>query len=299
MSLAGDGPNLSGTAAELLRDVAARLDGAGLPSPQADARWLVRHALDWSAAQLTVGMHRPLASDRIAAVDRLAARRAAHEPLQLVLGGTEFRGHHLDLRPGVFIPRPETELLVELVLDRLPADGVVVEPCTGSGAIACAIAVERPGPPVVATDRDPAAVALAAHNAARLGAAVDVRQGMLLAPVPRYLRGRTAVLVSNPPYLADDEVADLPQDVARWDPVAALVAGATGHEVSDALIAAAVEWLAPGGWLALELDERRVDEAAARARAVGLTAASAVADLAGRPRFVLARRPAGGERSSR
>lgn len=291
MSDVGGGPATATTAAQLLRAVAERLERAGLPSPQADARWLIRHALGWSAAQLTIGRDRPLAADQLAAVERLVSRRAAHEPLQLVLGGTEFRGHHLLLRPGVFIPRPETELLVELVLDRLHAGGTVVEPCTGSGAIACAIAVERPGTPVVATDRDHAAVALAAHNAARLGATVDVRQGWLLDPVPRRLRGRTAVLVSNPPYLADGELADLPDDVARWDPLGALIAGPTGHEVSDALIAAAAPWLAPGGWLALELDERRIGQAVDRARGAGLDDVRAVTDLAGRPRFVLARRP--------
>lgn len=293
MSGAGGGPATAPTVDRLLRAVAARLERTGLPSPQADARWLIRHALGWSAAQLTTGRDRPLTADQLAAVEQLVSRRAAHEPLQLVLGGTEFRGHHLDLRPGVFIPRPETELMVDLVLERLPAAaGAVIEPCTGSGAIACAIAVERPGTPVVATDREPAAVALAAHNAARLGAAVDVRQGALLDPVPRRLRGRTAVLVANPPYLAERELADLPDDVARWDPVDALVAGPTGHEVSDALIAAAVPWLAAGGWLVVELDERRVATAAARARAAGLADVAEAEDLAGRPRFVLARRAA-------
>lgn len=282
------------TAGDLLRAVEARLGRSGLPSPRADARWLVRHALGWSAAQLTTGHNRRLSTDEVAAVEHLVARRAAHEPLQLVLGGTEFRGHHLDLRPGVFIPRPETELLVELVLDRLPAGGAVVEPCTGSGAVACAVAVERPGTVVVATDRDPAAVALAAHNAGQLGAEVDVREGQLLAPVPARLRGRTTALVSNPPYLAEGELASLPADVARWDPVGALVAGPTGHEVSDALIAAAGSWLAPGGWLALELDERRTAAAADRARSSGLVDVAEVTDLTGRPRFVLARRPAGG-----
>lgn len=293
MSDAG-GQSAATTAGGLLRAVAGRLARAGLPSPAADARWLVRHALGWSAAQLTTGRDQPLATAQLATVERLVARRASYEPLQLVLGSTEFRGHHLDLRPGVFVPRPETELLVELVLDRLPAGGAVVEPCTGSGAIACAIAVERRGTPVVATDRDHAAVALAAHNAARLGAPVDVRHGALLDPVPRRLRGRTAALVSNPPYLAEGDLVDLPDDVARWDPVDALVAGPTGHEVSDALIAAAACWLAPGGWLALELDERRVATAAARAAAAGLSDVTEVTDLTGRPRFVLATRPADG-----
>jgi release factor glutamine methyltransferase len=286
------------TARALLRVVTERLAAAGLPSPQADARWLVRHVLGWSAARLTLDGDRPLPADRVAAVERLADRRAAHEPLQLLLGSTAFRGHHLSLRPGVFVPRPETELLVDLAIEPAPAAGVVVEPCTGSGAIACAVAVEHPGATVVATDVDPAAVALARHNAALLGAAVDVRCGDLLAPVPRRLHGRVDVLVANPPYLAAAELAALPEDVARWDPVGALVSGPTGHEASDALIAAAGAWLAPGGRLALELDERRVADAAARARAAGLVEVREATDLAGRPRFLLARRPHAGRPAS-
>lgn len=278
------------TAAQLVAEVARHLQQAGIATPRVDARWLVRHALGWSAADLVLAGPRPLAAAQAEHIRRLASRRAAHEPLQLVLGGTTFRGHDLDLRPGVFIPRPETELLVDLVLERLPAGGVVVEPCTGSGAVACAVAVERPDAQVVATDLDPAAVDLAVHNAARLRAAVDVRAGPLLEPVPARLRGGVDVLVANPPYLAADEVASLPADVARWDPIAALVAGPTGHEVSDLLLTAAATWLAADGWLVLEVDERRAGEVAARATACGLSTVRTRPDLTGRSRFVTARR---------
>lgn len=279
------------TPAELLDDITARLAGAGVASARSDARWLVRHALGWSSADLVLSRDRPLSPEQVAAVLPLAARRAAREPLQLVLGGTGFRGHALLLRPGVFIPRPETELLVDLALTSLPHGGAVVETCTGSGAVACAIAAERPDAQVVAVDRDAAAVRLTADNAAALGVRVDVRAGDLLAPVPAGLRGRLDVLVANPPYLADGEVADLEPEVAGWDPPAALVAGPTGHECSDALFAAASGWLAPGGRVALELDERRVPEAARRAAAAGLRDVRTHADLAGRPRFVTAHRP--------
>jgi release factor glutamine methyltransferase len=190
----------------------------------------------------------------------------------------------------VFIPRPETELVVELVLAVAPAGGVVVETCAGSGAIACAIAVERPDLRVMAIDSDPAAVDLTVENAADLGAKIDVRRGELLDPVPPALRGRVDVVVANPPYLAADEVADLEPEVGDWDPRAALVAGPTGHEVSDALLASAPRYLAPGGSLVLELDERRVSETAVRARAAGLVSVETHDDLTGRPRFVSARR---------
>jgi release factor glutamine methyltransferase len=279
------------TAAQLLTELAGRFADAGIASPRADARWLMRHALRWSAADLTLSADRPLTDAQVEAVALLADRRLRREPLQLVLGGTSFRGHPLKLRPGVFIPRPETELVVDLVLAVAPAGGVVVETCVGSGAIACAIAVERPDLRVMAIDSDPAAVDLTVENAADLGAKIDVRRGELLDPVPPALRGRVDVVVANPPYLAADEVADLEPEVGDWDPRAALVAGPTGHEVSDALIASAPRYLAPGGSLVLELDERRVSETAIRARTAGLVSVETHSDLTGRLRFVSACRP--------
>ncbi|HSJ44302.1 MAG TPA: peptide chain release factor N(5)-glutamine methyltransferase [Euzebyales bacterium] len=279
------------TVAAALDEITGRLADAGIDSPRTEARWLVRHVLGWSAAELVRRSADVLDADKAAALDRLVDRRASREPLQLVFGATGFRAHDLMLRPGVFVPRPETELLVELALELLPTGAIVVEPCTGSGAVACAIAVERPDVQVIATDVDDAAVALAVDNAARLGVDVDVRPGDLLEPVPDALQGTVDVLISNPPYLAEDELADVPPEVADWDPSTALIAGPTGHEVSDRLIALAMEWLRPGGWLLLELDERRVGQAADHAQAAGLSAVGALADLTGRLRFVRARRP--------
>ena len=295
MSAATSGADVPGAEVPGASAVVARLTerfaAAGIATPAADARWLVLGALGWTAAQLTLAGDRPLSAAQLRTVLALAERRARREPLQLVLGGTSFRGHALALRRGVFIPRPETELLVDLVLDALPEGGVVVETCAGSGAVACVVAAERPDARVIAIDRAAAAVALVRDNAAGLGVTVDVRRGALLAPVPAALRGHVDVVVANPPYLAEPEVADLEPEVAAWDPRDALVAGPTGHEVSDALIADAPAHLRPGGSLLLEVDERRAVQTATRARAAGLTAARTHDDLTGRPRFVSARRP--------
>jgi release factor glutamine methyltransferase len=279
------------TAAQVLSELTQRFFHAGIASPRVDARWLLRSALGWSAADLTLWADRRLSDEQLDAVALLAGRRARREPLQLVIGETSFRGHRLSVRSGVFIPRPETELLVDLVLAAVPPGGVVVETCSGSGAIACAVAAERPDVHVMAIDADAAAAALTADNAVDLGVVVDVRQGDLLEPVPPALHGRVDVVVANPPYLTADDVTDLEPEVREWDPRAALVAGATGHEVSDALIASAPRYLAAGGWLLLELDERRVVATAVRAEEAGFVAVQTSADLTGRTRFVSARRP--------
>lgn len=270
----------------------ADLTAAGVPSPSVDAEWLMRHATGWSRAQLLTRDREPFPPQALETVQSLAQRRARREPLQLILGTVGFRYLELDVRAGVFIPRPETEVLAGEAIARLPAGGVVVEPCTGTGAIACAVAAEADPATVVATDASPAAVALARDNAARCAVDVTVRQGDLLDPVDLRLRGRVDVLVANPPYVAIGEVADLEPEVARWDPHGALVAGPTGHEVSDRLIAAARQWLAPAGWLLLEVAETRAPAVAARATAAGLVDARVARDLAGRDRIVAARRTA-------
>jgi len=279
------------TVVEAVSAVARRLEAAGVPAPAVDAALLARHVLDWSHTALVLRGGQPLPEDAAARLDELAARRTAREPLQLLLGTAGFRWVDLEVRPGVFVPRPETEVLAGEAVARLPADGVAVEPCTGSGAVACAVAQEVPGARVVATDVSPAAVDLARRNAGRLGVRVEVRLGDLLVPVAPGLRGRVDVLVSNPPYLADAELAALEPEVRDHDPRAALVAGPTGHEVTDRLLAAAGTWLAPGGWLLLETADTRARDTARRAAAAGLTDVAVVPDLTGRDRVVVARRP--------
>lgn len=281
------------TVREALAWLEERLRRAGVPSPDVDARWLVRHVTGWSAAELVTRGSDELPAGPVARLHSLGERRVAREPLQLLLGTVGFRHLELEVRPGVFIPRPETEVLAGRAVAVTPTGGVVVEPCTGTGAVACAVATEAEPRLVVATDRSPAAVALARHNATRCGAAVTVVAGDLLAPLDPALRGRVDVLVSNPPYVAEAELVLLEPEVRDWDPHGALVAGPTGHETSDRLIAAARDWLAPGGWLLLEVAESRAAETAARAGAAGLEDAQVARDLVGRDRVVVARAPVG------
>ena len=277
------------TVSEAVRDAADRLARAGVPAPEVDAELLVAHTRVCTRTRLRLDASAGLTRAQHDDLEAMVRRRAARVPLQLILGSVGFRYLDLEVRPGVFIPRPETEVLAGEAIVRVPDGGVVVEPCTGSGAVACAVAHESSAGTVVATDTDGAAVALARRNAAPY-AVVRIRQGDLLAPVDPRLRGSVDVLVANPPYLASREWAGLAPEIVRHDPRSALVSGATGHEVADALIAEAVTWLRTGGWLLLEVDVTRAEETSARCCRAGLRDAQVVADLTGADRIVVARR---------
>jgi release factor glutamine methyltransferase len=279
------------TVGELLTKVTMTFAAAGIPTPAVDAEWLVRHVTRWSHTRLVLNADGEVAEHVLAALEPLVIRRAAREPLQLIVGSVGFRYLDIEVRPGVFIPRPETEVLAGEAVARVPSGGVVIEPCTGTGAIACAIAQESNAARVIATDISDAAVELAAANVKRADLPVTVVHGDLLEPVDGALKGHVDLLVSNPPYLTPDDLADSEPEVLDWDPIEALVAGPSGHEVTDRLIAAAREWLRPGGWLLLEVDAGRAVETARRAAVAGLLDAGVRHDLTGSDRIVVARRP--------
>lgn len=283
---------------------AATLATAGVPSPEVDARHLVRAVLGDAGGRIPPGV--ATADPRLAELDRRVAERARRVPLQLVLGETWFRHLRIRCRPGVFIPRPETEVVAGIAIEAARAAGpapVVVEPCTGTGAIALAVATEVRGARVQATDVSPEAVASARDNLAAVaageagvpgladGATCTVLACDLLAGLDPTLRGTVDVLVSNPPYLPAIDRPTWEPEVAEHDPDVALVGGSDGHEVVDALIAAAGEWLRPGGVLVLEIDERRGADVAGTAAAAGLVDVSIVPDLTGADRALRARRP--------
>lgn len=286
MNRVAQGPT---TIRQLLHDARGRLAAAGVASPDVDAALLVRHVLNLSRTQLILRRGDPVAAAVAAELDALVRRREQREPLQLLLGSVGFRHLTLDVAPGVFIPRPETEVLAGEAVARVPAGGVVVEPCTGTGAVACAVSLESAADVVVATDISPAAVELARRNASRTGARITVEQGDLLGPVPVELRGCVDVLVANPPYLATADLQGRDPEVVEWDPPAALVAGPSGHEVTDRLLGLAPLWLRPRGWVLLEVDTARASAVAQRAAAAGLSEVAVVADLTGSDRIVVGR----------
>ena len=273
------------------------LGDCGDASPRLSAEWLLSAATGLSRVELYAYHDRPLAPDERAALREGVKRRAAGEPLQYVTGEVAFRHIIVKVRPGVLIPRPETEVLVDAALPAIDAaieargEALVVDACTGSGCIALAIAQERLLARVSATDISPVAVAVAAENAERLGlsARVDVRAGDLLGELPEELLGGVDVLVSNPPYIPSADVNGLSAEVKGFEPHLALDGGPDGLDVYRRLLDEARPWLRPGvGCIAIELDERRVQQAASEALQ-WYQDVSVVSDLAGRDRIVTAR----------
>jgi release factor glutamine methyltransferase len=270
------------------------LGDRGDEHPRRSAEWLLSATTGLSRVELYAYHDRPLTGEERTALRESVKRRAAGEPLQYVTGEVAFRHIVVKVGPGVLIPRPETEVLVDEVLKGL--EGVdsprVADPCTGSGAIALSIAHERGDARVWATDIAPAAAAAARNNAERLGLAerVTVLEGDLMAPLPPELRGRLHVVVSNPPYIPTEEMSALPIEVGGFEPHVALDGGPDGLAVYRRVLAEALDWLEPGGLLAAELDESRVRTAAEEALQ-WYEDVRVVPDLTGRDRIVVARHP--------
>jgi release factor glutamine methyltransferase len=265
--------------------------------PRRSAEWLLSAATGLSRVELYAFHDRPLSPVERAALREGVKRRAAGEPLQYVTGEVAFRHLIVKVRPGVLIPRPETEVLVDVGLAALDAaiaergEALAIDLCTGSGCVALALAQERPCVRVVATDISPVAVAVAAENASRLELAdrVEVLAGDLSAPVSRELLGEVDLVISNPPYVPSAEVSNLPAEVAGFEPHLALDGGTDGLAVFRRILTEARDWLRPGiGVLAVELDERSMEQAAAEALQ-WYEDVRVVSDLAGRERIVTAR----------
>lgn len=221
------------------------LSGSGLP--RAEARRLLAAALGTAIEALVARPQQPVDAAAAARFEALLARRTAGEPIAYLLGEKEFYGRSFTVSPAVLVPRPETELLVELALARLrglPAPRVL-DLGTGSGCIAVTLALECPAAIVAAVERSAAALQVARDNARRLGARVEFLLGDWFAPVA----GRFDVIVANPPYVA---AGDPHLRALASEPAAALIAGADGLDDLRRVVAAAPRHLNPGGWLAVE-----------------------------------------------
>lgn len=338
-------------------------------NPRLSAEWLLSEACDMSRIQLYVSFDRPLSLEERDILRGYVTRRGKGEPLQYITGYAAFRHIQVKVRPGVLIPRPETEVLVSEALSLLPAahrrvaldstidawegdaliaaeaaaaeaaqdgsddasetlkrsqqaisayldaqqdqgngdggdrpDGsavakprplLVADICTGSGCIACSVAYERPDTRVIATDIAPEAVALAKDNADELGLSdrVRIERGDLGSPVPAAAMGRLDLVVSNPPYVPTAVLAEIPREVADFEPALALDGGADGNDILRRLLPWTAAALRPGGGFAFELHETCLDAAAELARQAGFHQVRIVDDLAGRPRVLTGVKP--------
>jgi release factor glutamine methyltransferase len=275
---------------DLIRRSAAYLEAHGVESPRETAETLLMRILGTDRAGLYAASE-GLDTATAKLFGRALCQRCRGVPLQYLTGEQQFMDLILSVSPGVFVPRPETEVLVETALATIEGvhGPVVVDVGTGTGAVALAIKHERADARVWATDVSEAAVTLAQDNAARLSLDVDVRVGDLLDPIPPDLAGRVDLLVSNPPYVTEEEYEDLPQEV-KAEPIEALVGGTGVHR---RLVQEAARWLAPGGWLVVEIGAAQGPEVAALALEA-LTDVEVLPDLVGRDRVVRGRRPAAG-----
>jgi len=282
---------------EVLKDAADRLAAAGLPRSRREATmlWAAVAGAGTKPGDVWLQQDQEPAVALVERFWRAVERRSSGVPFAYAVGRTGFRTLDLKLDPRALIPRPETEGLVDLVLGHLRATcnvqrgtwGALADIGTGCGCIALALAVEGAFERVIAVERSADAAALARENVAlvRPPVPVEVREGDLLTPLAGQ---RYRAIVSNPPYLTEAEHAELDPAVRLFEPREALVSGVDGLTATRALLAGARALLAPDGFVALEIDERRADAVRALALRHDWSRVAVYDDLFGRPRFLLA-----------
>jgi release factor glutamine methyltransferase len=277
------GAGLSGpSGGTALQEAASHLDRVS-DAPRLEAELLLGHVMASSRTALLAHPERSLSSSQERAYSELVALRAEHHPLPYLTGRAEFYSLDFEVTPEVLIPRPETELLVDLALAAEPLS--VVDVCTGTGCVAIALAVHRPQATIYAVDISAAALAVARRNAESHHVAdrVQLIAGDLLTPRPPLVD----VIVANPPYIADDEWASLPVSVRDFEPRLALDGGPDGLSVVQRLLSETPAVLRPGGSLFVEIGARQGQAAAHLAKTAFPEATVRVhADLAGLDRVV-------------
>nr|WP_068249975.1 peptide chain release factor N(5)-glutamine methyltransferase [Janibacter corallicola] len=284
----------------LVREAVATLTEAGVASPRADAVALVAHVLGVGPGELErrLVLGEELSEEGVTRFRDLVAERAARVPLQHLTGRAAFRRLTLHVGPGVFVPRPETEGVAGLAIEALAGreSPIAVDLCTGSGALALALADEVPGARVLAVEVDRLALAWTARNVAATGLPVEVLAADATAPPEEEpalaeLLGSVDVVVSNPPYVPQ-EMVPVDPEVAEHDPAVALFGGsADGLRIPLAVAATAARLLRPGGLLVMEHADEQGESLPAALTATGAwTDVTDHRDLAGRPRAVTASR---------
>ena len=284
-------PDGARTAAEVRRALTAKFHAAGLDSPDLDSRILIGHALGLDHAALAAAATRRLGADEENAIAALASRRLIGEPVARILGYKEFWSLPLRVDAATLVPRPETETVVEAALAAIDVGGPrsrklrIVDLGTGSGALILALLSELPNAFGIATDTSTKALVVARDNARRLALS---RAGFIACNMAAALRGPFDAIVSNPPYIASDDIASLAPDVRDFDPHLALDGGTDGLHFYRAIAAAAPTLLKPGGVLVVEFGIGQAEPVAHLFAAARLAPSPPRPDLNGTPRALVA-----------
>ena len=280
--------------AQALTAAAARLEAAGVEDPRRDARLLIAAALEVGPEHPIAHPERVLEGAETARIAPLIARRAAREPVSRILGRRDFWSLDLKITPDTLDPRPDSETLVAAVLERIGAQGLVgaalqiLDLGTGSGCLLLALLSELPSATGLGLDISAAALGVARENARNLG--FSDRARFERGDWGAGLGGSWQAIVSNPPYIRDQEIGELAPEVARYDPKSALTAGPDGLDAYRALLPQAARLLAKGGVLALEVGRGRQDAVETMMVASGLAPLGRYRDLGGIERCLLATR---------
>lgn len=269
------------TAATALADAVRRLAAAGIGDPARDARRLLAHSLDLPAGRLTLALAEPMPADAAARFAAAIAQRVRHRPVAQITGSRSFWGRDFIVTADTLDPRPETETLIAAALAR-PAERVL-DLGTGTGCILLTLLAEWPGAEGLGIDASAAALAVARRNAAALGLAGRAR--FALGDWAAGLAETFDLIVSNPPYIAADEIAGLAPDVRNWEPMLALSPGGDGLGAYRTLLPQAAARLAPGGRVMVEIGATQGPAVAAIGRAAGFEG-TVLPDLDGRDRVV-------------
>jgi release factor glutamine methyltransferase len=286
----------SSTLGVLLSEVQRVLAAAGVEAADREARWLIEYALNLTGSSRLLDGASGVDGNGLAKVKALVVRRTAREPLQYILGTQEFCGLEFEVNPDVLIPRPETELLAQEVIRRLPQGirATIVDVGTGSGCLAVTLARAVPNATVVAIDLSAPALHTAKRNARRHGVAATILwlEGDLLAPLSDVCGHRTVTaIMANPPYIGESEWIGLQPEVGRYEPRIALIAGTRGTEIHERLLHDAIPYLTSGGFLAMEIGQGQSDEIRGMiARMPEYERVEVVPDEAGIDRMVIVQR---------
>jgi release factor glutamine methyltransferase len=284
-----------GTVDGARRTLATQFRVAGLDTPELDARLLVGHAVNLDHAALVAAGAHKLDREEANMINALARRRLAHEPVARILGRKEFWSFTLGIDAATLVPRPETETIVEAALAAIDAAGTrqralrVADLGTGSGALTLALLAELPNATGVATDINVDALRRARANARSLG---QTRAAFVACDIAAALSGPFDVIVSNPPYVASNDIATLAPEVRDFDPRRALDGGADGLDFYRAIAKAAPALVAPDGFVVVELGRGQADAVATLFSAVGLAPEPPRTDLNGIARALIARKVA-------